>query len=279
MAYIVIKTIRGRRYKYWQRSFREGGRVRTQCRCLGRIDDTPGGERTHLIGGGPIHDLRARAAASPTFEAFVTKMGAPLYHGTLAEFQAFDDTAMGSNTGWDNAHLGIFFLEDRGRALAFANDTRAAGDGREAHIKSAWLLVGNPLDLTPEALFNNAEQAPLLVRLLTDEVMAPDAALRWINDTVDLGTLQDFYAALYTPAHKAGMIAAGYDGIISQFGCADDGTTIREHVVFSSAQVLQRDDLAALWRAARATVAPTAASAAACVTASRHALTNGTLEP
>jgi Zincin-like metallopeptidase len=38
MAYIVIKTIRGRRYKYWQRAWREGGRVRTQCRCLGRID-------------------------------------------------------------------------------------------------------------------------------------------------------------------------------------------------------------------------------------------------
>ncbi len=38
MAYIVIKTIRGRRYKYWQRAWREGSRVRTQCRCLGRID-------------------------------------------------------------------------------------------------------------------------------------------------------------------------------------------------------------------------------------------------
>jgi hypothetical protein len=46
MAYIVIKTIRGRRYKYWQRAWREGNRVRTQCRCLGRIDGDVGSNVT-----------------------------------------------------------------------------------------------------------------------------------------------------------------------------------------------------------------------------------------
>jgi hypothetical protein len=38
MSYRVIKTIRGRRYLYEQRSWREGGRVRTQSRSLGPLD-------------------------------------------------------------------------------------------------------------------------------------------------------------------------------------------------------------------------------------------------
>lgn len=36
--YLVTKTIGGRRYLYRQRSWREGGRVRTACQCLGRAD-------------------------------------------------------------------------------------------------------------------------------------------------------------------------------------------------------------------------------------------------
>lgn len=36
--YIVIKTIKGRRYRYRQRTWREGGRVRTQSFSLGPLD-------------------------------------------------------------------------------------------------------------------------------------------------------------------------------------------------------------------------------------------------
>jgi hypothetical protein len=38
--YTVIKTIRGRRYRYLQRSWREGKRVRTKSTLLGRADGT-----------------------------------------------------------------------------------------------------------------------------------------------------------------------------------------------------------------------------------------------
>lgn len=38
MAYIVIKTIRGRRYRYLQRSWREGRKVRTESKYLGVAD-------------------------------------------------------------------------------------------------------------------------------------------------------------------------------------------------------------------------------------------------
>ena len=35
VSYIVIKVIKGRRYRYEQRSYREGGRVRTESLYLG----------------------------------------------------------------------------------------------------------------------------------------------------------------------------------------------------------------------------------------------------
>jgi hypothetical protein len=40
--YTVIKTIRGVRYRYKQRAWREGKRVRTQCICLGRLSGEEG---------------------------------------------------------------------------------------------------------------------------------------------------------------------------------------------------------------------------------------------
>src|SRR5688500_17288420 len=41
--YKVVKTIRGRRYLDLQRSWREGKKVRTECRCLGREAADGGG--------------------------------------------------------------------------------------------------------------------------------------------------------------------------------------------------------------------------------------------
>jgi len=38
MAYIVIKTIKGRQYRYQQRSYRQGGKVRTETIYLGPVD-------------------------------------------------------------------------------------------------------------------------------------------------------------------------------------------------------------------------------------------------
>lgn len=38
MSYVVIKTVSGRRYLYLQRSYRQGGRVRTESRYIGPAD-------------------------------------------------------------------------------------------------------------------------------------------------------------------------------------------------------------------------------------------------
>lgn len=40
MSYTVVKTIKGRRYRYLQTSWREGRRVRTKSVCLGPLDGT-----------------------------------------------------------------------------------------------------------------------------------------------------------------------------------------------------------------------------------------------
>lgn len=50
MSYRVIKTIRGRRYLYEQRSWREGKRVRTQSRCLGPLDPPLRAMRNGVLG-------------------------------------------------------------------------------------------------------------------------------------------------------------------------------------------------------------------------------------
>ena len=42
MAYVVVKTIKGRRYRYLQRSWREGKKVRTSATCLGRVSGSVG---------------------------------------------------------------------------------------------------------------------------------------------------------------------------------------------------------------------------------------------
>lgn len=49
MVYIVIKTIKGKQYRYLQRTYRAGGRVRTQCLCLGPVCGS-GRRRTGVLG-------------------------------------------------------------------------------------------------------------------------------------------------------------------------------------------------------------------------------------
>lgn len=67
MSYIVIKTIRGRQYRYEQRSWREGKRVRTKSRYLGPV----AGERpAGLIG--QISSFLAAQRLSPEDRAMAS---------------------------------------------------------------------------------------------------------------------------------------------------------------------------------------------------------------
>lgn len=142
--YRVTKTISGRKYDYWQRTYRVGKSVKTKNKYIGPSD------------GG------ARGTAGKTF-----------YHGTLETFDTFSSTKAGSNTEWKNAKFGTFFLDSKERAAEFPELARMPGDKRPVQVKEAQLSLKKPLDLTTQGIFTKAEQAPLIVKILGGEDMAP----------------------------------------------------------------------------------------------------------
>lgn len=97
--YRVIKTIRGRRYVYLQKTWRAGARVRCQSRYMGPAS------------------LRAVG-----------------YHGTFAQFKRFDRAECGSNTGANDACEGFFFASNRRVAISYASAELAAKRGLDATI-------------------------------------------------------------------------------------------------------------------------------------------------
>jgi ADP-Ribosyltransferase in polyvalent proteins len=203
--YKVIKTIKGRRYHYLQRTHRQGKHVRTENKYIGPVND----------------------AARPTY-----------YHGTLNDFDEFSTKYAGVNTGWKNAGFGIFFSDAKRLAMNFAEDTRPAGDTRSVRVKEVSLDLKNPLDLTIQGIFNKKEQAPLIVEILGGRKMLPDDALASLNEEVGLGELPDLYEGIYADiANKKIIQNAGYDGIVSEFGRDDAGDVIKEYVVFEPSQI------------------------------------------
>lgn len=97
--YRVIKTIRGRRYVYLQKTWRAGVRVCCQSRYMGPAS------------------LRAVG-----------------YHGTFAKFERFDRAECGSNTGANDACEGFFFASNRRVAISYASAEVAAKRGLDATI-------------------------------------------------------------------------------------------------------------------------------------------------
>jgi hypothetical protein len=159
-----------------------------------------------------------------------------LYHGTTAEFDNFDITKTGSNTGYDNAKFGVFFLDNPEQALKFAQENGATGG--KARVINASVDIKNPLDLTIEGIFSKEAQAPTVVKLLGGEDMSPKDALEYINENIGLGELGDLNDGLYGDIkNKKIMQDAGFDGIISSFGKDANGGVIKEYVAFSPEQI------------------------------------------
>ena len=199
--YRVVKTIKGRKYLYEQKTYRQGKKVCTLNRYIG--------------------------PATPI-----------LYHATRASFDRFDVSKAGSNTGWANASFGIFFSDNKAAVLEFAEENHAAGDDRPVQLKIARVTLRNPLDLTTEGIFNKASQAPLIAKMLGCHDLSPEDALAHLNANIDLGNLPELYEEIYNNLNNKRLIQDhGYDGIISQFGRDDKGETIKEYVVFESSQI------------------------------------------
>jgi len=213
--YRVIKTIKRRRYHYWQKTYRKGKSVKTLNKYIGPVG---GG------GGSWMTDDR----------------GNPLrvYHGTLETFDTFDLTKAGKNTGWKNATFGIFFSEAKREVGEFVEMTRLPGDRRPVTIKQAYLNIKKPLDLTPQGIFNNEEQAPLIVRLTGGSEMEPREALKFLDENIGLAEFSDLMEELFSDIENKNLMQAhGYDGIISSFGSDENGQVIKEYVAFDPSQV------------------------------------------
>jgi len=71
MSYVVVKTVKGRRYRYFQTSWREGGRVRTKSICLGPLD---GAGRTSVRkrGNGGLAEFLKAQRLSPEDRVLAT---------------------------------------------------------------------------------------------------------------------------------------------------------------------------------------------------------------
>lgn len=160
------------------------------------------------------------------------------YHGTLETFEKFSLKKAGTNTGWENAKFGIFFLESKQRAVDFIETTRPTADKRKGTVKEVKLNMKNPIDLTLDGIFNKESQASIVVQLLSGDKMSNKDALEFINENIGLGEIQDLPEALYGDIkNKTLLKKAGYDGIVSQFGVDENNKTIKEYVVFDESQI------------------------------------------
>lgn len=155
------------------------------------------------------------------YERPVVDPQALFYHGTHAFFERFEDSFRGSNTAWDNTVHGFFFADKKENALLFG-DT----------IITANLDIKNPLDLRLHSIFSDESEASTIWEILTGDRLDNATALQTIYDEISLGEIGEMYDNLHSEdAHEA-MIAAGYDGILSDLG---NGQV--EYVVFRSSQI------------------------------------------
>jgi hypothetical protein len=105
--YHVIKTIRGVPYRYKQTSWREGRRIRTKCRCLGRADGFTGGQT-----GRRMTKKRAGAKSAGAPESFVSCIcGRPVVVDTSL---CRECTHSASETGVGNARIDVLIAERKG---------------------------------------------------------------------------------------------------------------------------------------------------------------------
>lgn len=91
--YQVTKKIGGRSYLYRQRSWREGGKVKTQCQCLGPITDT------EITFGNPFEDNTTRILRKHGIEPRVA--GEPEWLKLWNEQKARYDAARADGSGDD----------------------------------------------------------------------------------------------------------------------------------------------------------------------------------
>lgn len=144
-----------------------------------------------------------------------------MYHATKNEFNEFDASKRGSNTGSRNTVLGIFFTPKPENTKQFGN-----------RLITANIYISKPLDITTPGIFTKAEQAPMIVKLLSGEKMSKANAMDWLDENIGLGEIAELYEFLHTKKTRNALIKAGYDGVISDMGAGE-----LEYIVFEPEQI------------------------------------------
>jgi hypothetical protein len=207
--YRIIKTVKGRRYYYRQKTWREGKRVRTKSEYLGPVDGD----------------------------------GKNYYHGTGSDFDEFDASKLGSYTNAEDALLGFHFTENKAVADLFGvkektkkvhlllkrpfdlNDFLGSEDP-EKHREFYSILTGED---APE---EGTEAWEDMQGVLLD------------GPAMNITQLK---RELATPGVKDRLIQKGYDGIILPLHLSDiqmahsagiENLKGREYVVFNADQIV-----------------------------------------
>lgn len=147
--------------------------------------------------------------------------GEPLvvHHGTTKDFCAFSAGQKGSNTEWDNTKFGFFFIEDKALAHNFAKENNNSNG--EIKVIDAFLNVRNPIDIRLAAIFNNKNQAPTLVEILTNGDCGAhneDQAIAFLNEEIDLSNIGEIREYLVSYEAQLVILKDKFDGLISNFG-------------------------------------------------------------
>src|SRR5690606_5439598 len=94
------------------------------------------------------------------------------------------------------------------------------------------LDIKNLIDLRQHSIFSDESQASTIWEILTGEVLDNGTALQTIYDEISLGELGEMRDGLNNEDAHEMMVAAAYDGILSDLG---DGEV--EYVAFRTSQI------------------------------------------
>jgi hypothetical protein len=159
------------------------------------------------VNGGELAFSRDSQINSPAFKSWfgdskvVDAEGKPLvvYHGTGADFAAFDPARLGAATGARTTRLGFYFT-DRPRVA----NTFALASGEGANVLPVYLSIENPFEIGPDSVQERLELGN------TDPF---HTTLRKILASISKKKSWDEVTDSDVDAWKARLERAGYDGI------------------------------------------------------------------
>jgi hypothetical protein len=228
--YHVVKRIKGYPYNYAQRSWREGKRVRTECRCLGRADGggrSAGGEQRampserraefkattqSIIAARVARALKRVNEISRAPERDPTRTPGARYSGTTTAFAAHGSRE--GFTGSPRAGRGRY-----GKGFYLGTDSIAGryakypvGIANDEHYVASAQERGETPDYDGEVSYWDLSKLTLLV--LTEQAS-------WWDLCDELGCVDSNNAQDNNDSAQELLAHAGYDGVELR-GLADD---------------------------------------------------------